>query len=80
MSQEKEYTDAGQSTIDLPTDIYDRVEHRVPRSEFETVDEYVTFVLEEVLVRVEDVTDGERVTSVSQDEVETRLEALGYLG
>lgn len=36
-------------------------------------------VLEEVLVRVEGATDEDPATTVDQEEVETRLEALGYL-
>ena len=67
------------STITIPTDVLDRLESRIARSEFETTDEYATFVLEEVLAHVEDATDEETVTSVDQEEVETRLEALGYL-
>lgn len=66
------------STIAVPTDVYERVERRLPRSEFETVDEYAAYVLEDVLGRVEDATDGEP-TGVDREEVETRLEALGYL-
>lgn len=66
------------STLTVPTSVYERIERRLSRSEFETADEYATFVLEEVLGRVEDATD-ETATTVDQDEVETRLEALGYL-
>lgn len=67
------------STIAVPTAVYERIERRLSRSEFDTADEYATFVLEETLARVEDATDDETVTTVDQDEVETRLEALGYL-
>ncbi|QSW97915.1 hypothetical protein [Haloterrigena alkaliphila] len=66
------------TTISVPASVYERVERRLERSEFETADEYATFVLEEVLARVEDETD-EAASSVDQEEVETRLEALGYL-
>lgn len=67
------------TTVPLPSELADRIERRLPRSEFDTVEEYVTFVLEEVLVRVEDATDDDSSTTVDQEEVETRLEALGYL-
>lgn len=67
------------ATISVPASVYERVERRLERSEFETADEYATFVLEEVLARVEDATDDETASSVDQEEVETRLEALGYL-
>ena len=65
-------------TVAIRPDLYERVENRLQRSPFDTVDEYVTFVLEEVLVRVEESTpDDEEV--VDRNEVESRLEALGYL-
>ncbi|WIV66822.1 hypothetical protein [Natrialbaceae archaeon AArc-T1-2] len=68
------------ATVELPATLLERVEARVPRSEFDTTEEYVAFVLEEVLARVEDETDGGGdYDAVDQDEVETRLKSLGYL-
>jgi len=65
--------------IRLPDRVLERVEQRVPRSDFESTSEYVTFVLEEVLERVED-TDGEEAhETVDESEVQHRLESLGYL-
>ncbi|WP_245758394.1 hypothetical protein [Halogeometricum limi] len=69
-------TDAGQ--ISLPEHILERVDARVPRTNFETRDEYVAYVLEEVLARVEDAGDDE-YESVDEREVQSRLKSLGYL-
>jgi hypothetical protein len=66
------------ATIELPAAVRTRIENRLPRSEFDTVDEYAAFVIAEVLGRVEDATDSEPITRVDREEVETRLEALGY--
>lgn len=66
-------------TVDLPGRIVERVEGRLDRTEFESVDEYVTFVMEEVLYRVEEETDDEDYDGVDEDEVKDRLESLGYL-
>lgn len=66
------------ATVELPARLLERVESRVPRSEFDTAEEYVAFVLEAVLERVEDESDDD-YDAVDQDEVETRLKSLGYL-
>ncbi|MFC6717170.1 hypothetical protein ACFQGT_06255 [Natrialbaceae archaeon GCM10025810] len=73
------YTLNASKSIELPESVYSRVGDRVSHSPFDTPDEYVAFVLEEVLGRVEDASDLETANQVDQDEVETRLEALGYL-
>lgn len=65
-------------TISIPSSVVDRVDRRLQRSEFDTVDEYVTYVLQEVLGRIEDATD-ESVDTVDESEIETRLKSLGYL-
>ncbi|MDG5776834.1 hypothetical protein VB773_22000 [Haloarculaceae archaeon H-GB2-1] len=66
------------SDVTLPASLVDRVEDRLPRTDFDTAAEYVAFVLEETLARVEDGTD-EDAESVGEAEVEKRLESLGYL-
>ena len=66
------------TAVQLSDDLVDRVDRRLAYSEFETVDAYVQFALEEVLARVEEATD-ENVDAVERSEVESRLEALGYL-
>lgn len=55
-----------------------RVEERLPRTEFDDTDAYVTYVLEEVLARVEDSSD-EKPSEGDREELETRLKSLGYL-
>lgn len=65
--------------ITLPDRIASRVEARLPRTSFETTDEYVAYVLEEVLARVDDATGGEEYESVDEREVESRLKSLGYM-
>jgi Arc/MetJ-type ribon-helix-helix transcriptional regulator len=64
--------------IELPESLVERVQSRLDRTEFETADEYVEFVLEETLARVEAATD-DSPTDVAEDEIQSRLESLGYL-
>jgi Arc/MetJ-type ribon-helix-helix transcriptional regulator len=69
------------TSIDLPDSLVSRVSDRVRVTDFDDVDEYVAFVLEEVLWAVED--SGQSPPSaneaVNEEAVEERLESLGYL-
>ncbi len=70
------------SAVTLPPSLETRIEARLTRSEFETVEAYVTFVLEEVLTRVEDADEANansHADSVDRSEVDRRLRSLGYL-
>jgi hypothetical protein len=61
----------------LPADLYSRVEERAEAAGFGSVDEYVEFVLEELIKEEE----GDAVpTEVEEKEVKKRLRDLGYLG
>jgi len=64
--------------VKIPDDIYEKIEQRLKETEFESVDEYVTFVLREVLASLEE--EEEQVFSEEEEEkVKERLRALGYL-
>lgn len=67
------------ASVDLPDRIVERVDARLDRTEFDSVSEYVTFVMEEVLYRVEDETEDDDYEGVDEDEVKDRLKSLGYL-
>ena len=59
----------------IPADLYGEVEKRVETSDFGSVDEYVQFVLEEVVKEEE----AESLSPEDEEEVKKRLRALGYL-
>lgn len=67
------------TSVELPERIVDRVEARLPRTEWEDSAEYITYVMEEVLYRVEQETEDDDFKAVDQAEVEDRLKSLGYL-
>ena len=71
-----EYTRKKEITV--PHGLHARVEARLPRTEFESVDEYVVHVLEETLTSVEAATDDD-APQVDEEQVKNRLESLGYL-
>lgn len=66
-------------SIELPQRIVSRVEDRLPYTEFDSSAEYITFVLEEVLYRVEQETEDDDREPVDEAEVKERLKSLGYL-
>lgn len=64
-------------TVTVPPDLYERCEQQTEDTTFESVDEYVEFVLSEVLEPTETATDADG--TASHDATEEQLEALGYL-
>jgi len=61
--------------VSLPAELYSQIEERVKATGFNSIDDYVVFVLEEV---VKD--EGEAVISKEDEaEVKRRLKALGYM-
>jgi Arc/MetJ-type ribon-helix-helix transcriptional regulator len=61
--------------VSISAELYGRIEERVTATGFGSVDEYVTFVLEEILK-----DEGEPAFSKEdEEEVKKRLKALGYL-
>jgi len=75
MTPDNEETQA----VELPGRIVDRVEARLGRTELDSTAEYITFVMEEVLYRVEQETEDGDYEEVDEEEVKDRLQSLGYL-
>ena len=60
--------------VSLQAELYSRVEERAKSTGFNSIDDYVAFVLEEVIKE-----EGEVVPSKEEEEeVKRRLRALGY--
>lgn len=72
-------TDEPKRSVDLPEHIVERVEARLPRTEWDSPEEYMTYVLEEVLYQVEQETEDDEFEEVDEEEVKDRLKSLGYL-
>ena len=67
------------TTLELPNRIVTRVRDRLPRTEFNSEAEYISYVMEEVLYHVEAQTEDEDAPLVDEAEVEQRLKSLAYL-
>lgn len=63
--------------VQLPADLYGKIEERVNATEFGSIDEYVIFVLQEVLK--EEGEEEQAFSKEGEEEVKKRLKALGYL-
>lgn len=64
--------------VKIPKETYEKIRERIKDTEFKSVDEYVTYVLQEVLASLEE--EEENVFSKEEEEkVKERLRALGYL-
>lgn len=61
--------------ISIPQSLYNRIQERIKGTGFSSVDEYVTYVLREVLSEDE---AGE-FTEEDEEKVRERLRSLGYL-
>lgn len=63
----------------LPAELYSRIEERVRATEFNSVEDYVTFVLEEILKDESEEEEEPVFSKAEEEEVKKRLRALGYL-
>ena len=67
-----------EKAILLPAELYSRIEQRIKAMNFSSVEEYVIFVLEEVL-KEEGQQEGKTFSKDEEEEVKKRLRSLGYL-
>ncbi|QIO24100.1 esterase family protein [Haloarcula sp. JP-L23] len=63
----------------LPNRILNRVDQRLEHTEFDSSEAYITYVLEEVLYRVEENAGTDSGNTVAEEDVKNRLQSLGYL-
>ena len=60
--------------VSLPTELYSRIEERAKSTGFDSIDDYVAFVLGEVIKE-----EGEAdISKEDEAEVKRRLRSLGY--
>ena len=68
-------------SIEISKKIYEEIERRIDGEEFKSVEEFVNFVLEEVLKEEDEEieTQGDALSEEEEEKVKERLKALGYL-
>lgn len=67
-------------SLSLPKPLIKRVERRLELTEFDSAEEYVQYVLEEVLEHAESADSPGELDSADEEHVRERLKTLGYLG
>lgn len=65
--------------IRIPRRLIEEIEERIKQTEFGSVEEYATFVLEEVVRDVGEEEIEEVFSEEDEQKVKERLRALGYL-
>ncbi|HIE36132.1 MAG TPA: CopG family transcriptional regulator [Candidatus Omnitrophica bacterium] len=70
---EKEYT------VTIPEDVYKKIEGRIEGAGFDSVSDYVTYVLREVLASLEEEEEEQVFSEEEEEKVKERLRALGYI-
>lgn len=69
------------TTVTIPKPLADRIKDRIKGTGFNGVSSYITYVMRQVLSKVETRGDKQREPFTKEDEedVKTRLRSLGYL-
>ena len=70
---EKEYA------VTIPEDVYKKIEGRIEGAGFDSVSDYVTYVLREVLASLEEEEEEQVFSEEEEEKVKERLRALGYI-
>ena len=65
--------------ITISEETFNRIDNRLGHTEFDSVEEYVQHVLDELTLYVDAQFDSEDTEEVDGDEVRERLQSLGYL-
>jgi hypothetical protein len=76
-----------QMSITISKDLYERIRKRLAKTNFESVEQYAEYALDQVLIELENLENQDRPESVpdnsftekDQATVEERLRGLGYL-
>jgi len=64
--------------ISIPASLVEKIEKRVKETEFDSVSDYISYVLREVLSE-EEGEEEQTFTKEDEEKVKERLRALGYL-
>ena len=66
-------------TVDIPENLYKKLEKRAKNIGFNNVSEYISFILDEVLRNLEEEEKEEEKNISDEEKIKERLRALGYL-
>jgi Arc/MetJ-type ribon-helix-helix transcriptional regulator len=64
--------------VEIPSNLYKKIEEKIKGSEFKSVSDYVTFVLRE-LIAAEAEQGAQELSGEEEAKVKDRLRSLGYM-
>lgn len=68
------------TTIKISKLLYEKIKKRLEKTDFKSVDEYVEFIVNEVLSKIDsEVLAKQSFTKEDEEAVKERLKGLGYL-
>ena len=70
---------ADKVTLKIPRPLYERIKSVIEPAGFSSVNEFVVYVLRDLMSRVRDETADAELTSDEIDQIRKRLRNLGYL-
>ena len=86
MSKQKKKSTKGESTasntttVSIPKPLFDKVKQRIKGTGFNSVSSYITYLLRQVISRLEMEKESKDVfNQKDEEEIRKRLNALGYL-
>jgi len=74
--------DSDTTTIHLPKELAERIQRRLKESDFKNMDDYIAYVLSQILDEIEGTSSEkskEVFTKKEQGDVEEHLRSLGYM-
>jgi Arc/MetJ-type ribon-helix-helix transcriptional regulator len=74
--------DSDITTIHLPKELAERIRRRLDKSDFKNMDDYVAYVLDQILDEIEGIKSPkteEVFSKKEQGDVEEHLRSLGYM-
>jgi len=67
--------DQNKSIISIPSQIYNRVKDITKKTDFESVSQYVTFLLRTILMEQKE----EKLEKIDENKIKSKLAKLGYI-
>ena len=79
-STKGENTTSNTTTVSIPRPLFDKIKQRIVGTGFNSVSSYITYLLRQVISRLEMEKESKDVfNKKDEEEIRKRLKALGYL-
>ena len=69
----------GKRAVYLPAELYDKIDEIARSSEFGSIEEYIKYVVEEIIKEKEIVRKSSAFSQEEEERLKSRLRSMGYL-